>query len=128
MLFHLSKFILLNNKKINLTSITIMLKNVSKLSSKNFLYTFLSLIVFLISLAIFWFLNLPCRAALMLGENSEDEGALYGDYMLKATSNLLPTITIPGTYHHLMFDQPLAVAMSMKILLLEWRRLNSLSP
>ena len=37
------------------------LKNVSKLSSKNFLYTFLSLIVFLISLAIFWFLNLPCR-------------------------------------------------------------------
>ena len=74
------------------------------------------------------FLNLPCRAALMLGENSEDEGALYGDYMLKATSNLLPTITIPGTYHHLMFDQPLAVAMSMKILLLEWRRLNSLSP
>ena len=74
------------------------------------------------------FLNLPCRAALMLGENSEDEGALYGDYMLKTTSNLLPTITIPGTYHHLMFDQPLAVAMSMKILLLEWRRLNSLSP
>ena len=74
------------------------------------------------------FLNLPCRAALMLGENSEDEGALYGDYMLKATNNLLPTITIPGTYHHLMFDQPLAVAMSMKILLLEWRRLNSLTP
>ena len=74
------------------------------------------------------FLNLPCRTALMLGENSEDEGALYGDYMLKATSNLLPTITIPGTYHHLMFDQPLAVAMSMKILLLDWRRLNSLSP
>jgi hypothetical protein len=35
---------------------------------------------------------------------------------------LLPTVTIPGTYHHLMFDNPLAVAMTMKLLLLEWHR------
>ena len=40
----------------------------------------------------------------------------------KITNGLLPTVTIPGTYHHLMFDNPLAVAMTMKLLLLEWRR------
>jgi hypothetical protein len=34
-------------------------------------------------------------------------------------------ITVPGTYHHLMFDQPVAVAMAMKILLLEWHRQNN---
>ena len=70
---------------------------------------------------------LPCKTALMLGEQSEDEGALYGDHMLRASGGTLPVITVPGTYHHLMFDQPIAVASSMKLLLLEWQRQNSAS-
>jgi pimeloyl-ACP methyl ester carboxylesterase len=60
----------------------------------------------------------------MLGEQSEDEGALYGDHMLAASGNTLPVVTVPGTYHHLMFDQPVAVAAAMKLLLLEWQRQN----
>ena len=68
------------------------------------------------------FARLPCPTALMLGEHSEDEGALYADHMQEITGGLLPTITIPGTYHHLMFDNPLAVAMSTKLLLAEWHK------
>jgi len=67
---------------------------------------------------------LPCKTALMLGEQSEDEGALYGEHMFNVSGGLLPTITVPGTYHHLMFDQPIAVASAMKLLLLEWVRQN----
>jgi pimeloyl-ACP methyl ester carboxylesterase len=66
---------------------------------------------------------LPCKTALMLGEKSEDEGALFGAHMLAASGGKLPMITVPGTYHHLMFDQPIAVAAAMKLLLLEWLRL-----
>lgn len=71
------------------------------------------------------FAGLSCKSALMLGEESEDEGAFYSQHMLEITDGLLPTITVPGTYHHLMFDQPLAVAMSMKLLLLDWQRQNN---
>jgi hypothetical protein len=62
---------------------------------------------------------------LMLGEKSEDEGAFYAEHMLAITDGLLPVITVPGTYHHLMFDQPVAVAMAIKMLLLEWHRQNN---
>jgi hypothetical protein len=44
--------------------------------------------------------------------------------MLNASGGVLPTITVPGTYPQLMFDQPIAVASAMKLLLLEWVRQN----
>ena len=66
------------------------------------------------------FRQLTCKTGLMLGEQSEDEGAYYGEQMLAMTDGKMPSITVPGTYHHLMFDQPVAVAMAMKILFLEW--------
>ena len=68
------------------------------------------------------FTQLTTKTALMLGEKSEDEGAFYAEHMLAMTDGLLPVITVPGTYHHLMFDQPVAVAMAIKMLLLEWHR------
>ena len=68
------------------------------------------------------FAGLKCPSALMLGEHSEDEGAFYAEHMLAITGGLLPAITLPGTYHHLMFDDPLSVAMATKLLLLEWHR------
>ena len=68
------------------------------------------------------FANLPCRSAVILGEESDDEGAFFGDYMLKITGGKLPVLKIPGTYHHLMFDEPLAVAMAIKALCLDWIR------
>ena len=68
------------------------------------------------------YVALNCPSALILGEKSEDGGAFYEAHMSEITDGLLPTITIPGTYHHLMFDNPLAVAMTMKLLMLEWHR------
>jgi len=40
--------------------------------------------------------------------------------MASITGGHLPILTIPGTYHHLMFDEPLAVAMALKALMLQW--------
>ena len=68
------------------------------------------------------FAALRTNTAVILGEKSEDEGAFYADHMREITANALPVITVPGTYHHLMFDEPLAVAMSLKWLALEWLR------
>lgn len=65
---------------------------------------------------------LTCRSALILGENSEDEGAFFAHHMLEITGGYLPVITLPGTYHHMMFDDPMALAMATKLLLLEWLR------
>ncbi|MCP5179032.1 MAG: alpha/beta hydrolase [Pseudomonadales bacterium] len=67
------------------------------------------------------FASLACRSFLMLGEKSTDEGALFGDHMATITGGHLPALTVPGTYHHLMFDQPLAVAMALKAVLLQWQ-------
>ncbi len=68
------------------------------------------------------FLGLKCRSALVLGEHSEDEGAFYAEHMAAVTGGLLPAVTIPDTYHHMMFDNPPALAMAVKLLLLEWHR------
>ncbi len=68
------------------------------------------------------FAAMPCRSALMLGENSEDEGALYADHMAEITGGRIPRVTLPGTYHHLMFDDPMAVSMTISMLLQEWLR------
>lgn len=68
------------------------------------------------------FMALPCRTAVILGEHSKDEGALYGDYMASLTGGALPVFRIPGTHHHLMFDEPIAVVAAIKATLLNWLR------
>ena len=68
------------------------------------------------------FAALACRSAVILGEDSEDEGALFGEHMAAITDGHLPIFKIPGTFHHLMFDEPLAVAMATKAIALEWLR------
>ncbi len=68
------------------------------------------------------FAALPCRSAVILGEDSQDEGAFFADHMAEITGGALPIFRIPGTYHHLMFDEPLAVAMAIKALCLDWIR------
>jgi hypothetical protein len=42
--------------------------------------------------------------------------------MSKITDGILPIITIPETFHHMMFDEPLATAMAIKALVLAWIR------
>ncbi len=66
--------------------------------------------------------SLHCPSALVLGEHSTDEGALFSAHMLDITGGHLPCITIPGTYHHLMFDDPMSVSMTLLALLLQWQR------
>lgn len=68
------------------------------------------------------FAALPCRSAVILGEDSQDEGAFFSDHMSEITGGKLPIFRIPGTHHHLTFDEPLAVAMAIKALCLEWIR------
>ncbi|TNF89300.1 MAG: alpha/beta hydrolase [Gammaproteobacteria bacterium] len=68
------------------------------------------------------FAALPCRSAVILGEDSQDEGAFFADHMAEITGGKLPIFKIPGTYHHLTFDEPIAVAMAIKALCLEWIR------
>ena len=57
---------------------------------------------------------------MILGEDSKDEGAFFTDHMLEITHGKLPVFKIPGTHHHLMFEEPLAVAMAIKALCLAW--------
>ena len=68
------------------------------------------------------FIQMGCRSAVILGEDSQDEGAFFADHMATITGGTLPIFKIPGTYHHLMFDEPLAVAMATKAILLDWIR------
>jgi len=66
------------------------------------------------------FIKLKCRSALLLGEHSADEGAQSAQYMKEITKGSLPIISIPGTYHHFMFDEPMATVVAIKAILLTW--------
>ena len=66
------------------------------------------------------FAAMKCRSAVILGEHSADEGAFDGPYMSQITDGALPVFQIPGTYHHFMFDEPLATVAAIKGILLSW--------
>lgn len=68
------------------------------------------------------FARLCCRSAVILGEHSTDGGALAGEYMSEITSNVLPVFNIPCTFHHFMFDEPMATVTAIKGILLTWIR------
>lgn len=68
------------------------------------------------------FTGITCPAAVILGEDSQDEAAFYADNMARLTADLMPIFKVPGTHHHLMFDEPVAVAMSMKAIVLSWHQ------
>ena len=66
------------------------------------------------------FAQLTCRAALVLGEHSSDDGAQDAAYMAKLTDDVLPMLTIPETFHHMMFDEPLALTAAIAATVLAW--------
>ena len=66
------------------------------------------------------FARMGCRTAVILGETSGDEGAQSAPFMSEMTAGKLPSFSIPGTHHHLMFEEPIALAMGMKGILLSW--------
>ncbi len=74
------------------------------------------------------FLRLACRAALILGQHSDDSGAQSASHMATITEEILPVIEIPETYHHMMFDEPLAMTMAIKATALAWLRDDRAAP
>lgn len=66
--------------------------------------------------------GLRCRSALVLGEHSTDDGAQSATYMSEMTNGILPILTIPETHHHMMFDEPIALAMAIAALVGAWVR------
>jgi len=66
------------------------------------------------------FAAMACRSAVVLGEDSADEGAFWASHMAEITGGKLPILKIPGTHHHLMFDDPIAVAVTTKAIVLGW--------
>lgn len=67
------------------------------------------------------FLGLKCLSAFIMAENSSDYSAGSLDYTRQLTEGSIPLLTVPGTFHHLMFDEPVAVAMAIKSMLLAWQ-------
>ncbi len=68
------------------------------------------------------FVGIACRTAVLLGEHSDDSGAQAGEYLTEISGGYLPVFSIPGTYHHFMFDEPMATVAAIKGILLSWRR------
>ena len=68
------------------------------------------------------FVALECRSAVVLGEDSGDEGAFNAPYMRRITANKLPAFVVPGTHHHLMFEEPIGLAMAIKGIVWSWIR------
>lgn len=66
------------------------------------------------------FLAMPCRSALIVGEESEDEGVFGASHMADITAGRLPIVAMPGAHHHMMFEDPVALAMTLKGILLSW--------
>ena len=73
------------------------------------------------------FIATKCRSALILGEFSEDEGAQSADYMGELSDGTLPIIELPDTYHHMIFDDPLAMSAAIQGLVLAWLQEDQLN-
>jgi len=65
-------------------------------------------------------LNLKCNAAIIMAAESMDYTAEAATYTRELCEGVIPMFDVPGTFHHLMFDEPIAVAMALKATLLAW--------
>ena len=58
------------------------------------------------------------------GTNIKDQvvaKGLYETRIREITDGKMPIFPIPHTHHHMMFDEPLALAMAIKSIALTWR-------
>ena len=65
-------------------------------------------------------LQLACPCAFIVAETSEDYTPESREYTKQICGGKMPMFEIPGTFHHLMFDDPVAVSMAIKSTLLAW--------
>lgn len=66
------------------------------------------------------FLGMNCCAEWLLGEHSTDDGAPDADYMREISHGSLPILTLPGTHHHFILDDPMARLMAIQGILSAW--------
>jgi len=66
-------------------------------------------------------LNMNCPSAFIWAEESLDYSERSAEYTREIAENRMPIFKVPGTFHHLMFDEPNAVAMAIKATLLAWQ-------
>lgn len=66
------------------------------------------------------FAALPCRSAVLVAEHSADEGAQFGRHMLEITAGKLPLLTLPRTHHHMMFEAPVMLALTLAGIVRAW--------
>jgi pimeloyl-ACP methyl ester carboxylesterase len=64
--------------------------------------------------------SVRCRLALIRGEHSAVVPADTAAYMSKLMGADAPMVTIPGAYHHLTLDRPLAFVSALDSLLASW--------
>jgi len=64
--------------------------------------------------------GINCRSAFLLGEHSEDYDQRSIGHTREITEGRSPVFDIPSTYHHYMFDEPMAVVSALKGILLSW--------
>lgn len=65
-------------------------------------------------------LETGCPIAFMRGELSSLMTPDVADYMQSLQSPPVPMVTVPGAYHHVMLDQPLAFVSGLRGLLTGW--------
>lgn len=64
--------------------------------------------------------RIPCRLAIVRGENSFIFPHEVGDYMYNLLGRQVPVIEVPEAHHHIMLDQPLAFVTAIRALLEDW--------
>lgn len=65
--------------------------------------------------------RLPCRVAVMYGDDSYLFDQEIADYMFKVLDESVPFMALPEAQHHVFLDQPLAFVAALRMLLAEWR-------
>ncbi len=65
--------------------------------------------------------RLPCRVAVMYGEDSYLFDQEIADYMFSVLDESVPFMALPEAQHHVFLDQPLAFVAALRMLLAEWR-------
>lgn len=61
-----------------------------------------------------------CRIAVFRGENSVLMPPEIGEYMFNLLGRAAPVVEIPQAQHHIMLDQPLALAAALRAILADW--------
>jgi len=64
--------------------------------------------------------ELMCPCAFIMGEESLDYSPEALLYTTELTKGRFPMFSIPETFHHLMFDEPVAMITALKSTLLMW--------